>query len=171
MRARSRRLPELPPRTGSQNPGQDALDFFWPTRRDLPASSQEFFVREHDPQYPGESGPTMYGVVRDFTVIAGEALLKSAMTARGVAHLEHAAGLDPQCRGQALQQVQFDTPGPVVLQVIDRGLADAHKLGQLDLGQPSFVPERLDAELYGAHGPNIRRGGLLTTTHRRSTLQ
>ncbi len=131
----------------------------------------EFFVREHDPQYPRESGPTIYGVVRDFTVIAGEALLKSAMTARGVAHLEHVAGLNPQCRGQALQQVQFDTPGPVVLQVIDRGLADAHKLGQLDLGQPSFVPERLDAELYGAHGPNIRRGGLLTTTHRRSTLQ
>ena len=69
------------------------------------------------------------------------------MTAGGVAHFEQIARFDAQDFAQTLQEVQLNTPGPVVLQVIDGGLADAHELGQLDLGQAPFIAEGLNAEL------------------------
>ena len=69
------------------------------------------------------------------------------MTAGSVAHFEQIAGSNAQDLGQTLQEVQLDTPRPVVLQVVDRGLTNAHQLGQLDLGQAPFVAEGLNAEL------------------------
>ncbi len=69
------------------------------------------------------------------------------MTPGRVADLEHVAGLDAQGRGHPLQHVQVDAPGPVVLEVVHRGLPDPHELGQLDLSQAPFVAEGLNAEL------------------------
>ena len=69
------------------------------------------------------------------------------MPARRVPVGEHGPHLDAEGRGQPVEHVQVDAPGPVVFEVVYRGLADAHELGQLDLGQAAFVPEGLDAEL------------------------
>jgi len=69
------------------------------------------------------------------------------MAARGVAHFEQITWFNSQGFRETLQEVEFDTPGPVVLQVVDCGLANAHELSQLDLGQAPFVPDGLDAKL------------------------
>ena len=89
------------------------------------------------------------------------------MTAGSVSHFEKIAGLDIQGRRQPLQEVEFDTAGPVVLQVGDGRHSDPHGMGQRFLRQAALDTEVPDAEEEGAHGANYTKGADIDHTPRR----
>lgn len=89
------------------------------------------------------------------------------MPAWRIAHLEHITGLDAQGRCQTLQQVELDTPGPVVLQVGDGRHSDPHGMGQRFLCQAALDTKVPNTEEEGAHAAKYTKGADIDHTPRR----